>query len=345
MGRKPGGLVGITSGGNWIVDRIKTCDCLPQRGMLASIRAQKVSTGGSPANVLADLARLKAPFPLEGLGLVGDDGDGRYVLEVFEKLGVDVSKVAVTKKAPTSYTDVMTDGQTGDRTFYHCRGANALFGPEHIPYSGLTCRIFHLGYLLLLDRMDGRDRACGTVAAAVLKKIRALGIKTSIDVVSEESQRFRTIVPPALRHVDYLIINEIEAERIAGRKIRRGGGKVDGRELEAAVDDIHAMGSMELVAVHMAGGVYMKDSKGKSHAMGSLILPDGYIKSAVGAGDAFCAGLLYGLHEGWEYSECAELGTCCAAASLGHAGASEGVNTLGKVLELGRRLRHRPPIL
>ena len=37
-----------------------------------------------------------------------------------------------------------------------------------------------------------------------------------VDVVSEDSDRFKTVVTPALQHVDYLIVNEIEAGKIAG---------------------------------------------------------------------------------------------------------------------------------
>ena len=51
---------GITAAGNWIVDRVKQVDCLPRRGMLANIKSMCFSPGGAPANVLNDLARLRA---------------------------------------------------------------------------------------------------------------------------------------------------------------------------------------------------------------------------------------------------------------------------------------------
>ena len=337
--------VGITAAGNWIVDRVKRVDCLPGRGMLANIKDQMFSPGGAPANVLHDLARLKAPFPLAGLGVVGNDADGRYLREVFAGLGVDIRGLQMTDQAPTSFTDVMNDETTGDRVFFHHRGANALFGPSHVEINRLSCRIFHLGYLLLLDAMDKADPEYGTVAAGLLKQVQAAGILTSLDVVSEESDRFARLVPPSLKYVDYLILNEIETARAVGLTVRDEQRRLDGPALVDAVERLYQFGNMRLVAVHMPEGVYMRDRAGKRYSRGSLVLPEGYIAGAVGAGDAFCAGMLYGLHEGWDVMETAGLGSCCAAASLSRPGASEGVlpmeETLGLVSRFGER---KPPV-
>lgn len=339
------GRVGIASGGNWIVDRVKTVDILPGRGMLANIRSVKLSSGGAPANVLADLARMKAPFPLTGVGIVGNDEDGRLILDYFRKLKVDVADIVVSDKAPTSYTDVMNEQQSGDRTFFHHRGANALFGPEHVPVKSLTCRIFHLGYILLLDRIDEPDKEYGTTAARILQALQQQGIKTSVDVVSEDSDRFKRIVPPALKYVDYLILNEIETARVVGHTVRTKDDQLDGAALVAAVDDLYKLGNMELVVVHMPEGVYIRDRQGKRYSSGSLELPKGFIKGKVGAGDAFCAGILYGLHEGWDFQKSAYLGSCCAAASLSHEGATDGVGPLDEVLALGKKYPEgKPPV-
>lgn len=334
---------GITAAGNWIVDRVKQVDCLPGRGMLANIRGQSISPGGAPANVLNDLARLKAPFPLAGLGLVGDDADGQYLRHLFAAAGVDVSGLLATPASPTSFTDVMNDETSGDRVFFHHRGANAGFGPGHIDVARLDCRIFHLGYLLLLDEMDRPDAAYGTVAARLLKTVREAGFLTSVDVVSEESDRFSRLVPPALRYVDYLILNEIETARAVGCSVRDAQGRLDGEALIRAVDKLYTFGDMAVVVVHMPEGVYLRNREGKRLSQGSLRLPEGYIAGAVGAGDAFCAGMLYGLHEEWPLERTAVLATCCAAASLSRPGASEGVMPLDETLELGERFGHRSP--
>ena len=47
----------------------------------------------------------------------------------------------------------------------------------------------------------------------------------------------------------------------------------------------------------------------------SLALPEGYIKGTVGAGDAFCSGVLYGAWRGMDLAEAIELGTAAAACS------------------------------
>lgn len=326
---------GIVCAGNWIVDRVKIIDRLPGKGMLGNIISETLGSGGAPFNVLVDLAKIGAKFPLAGLGVIGHDSGADFIRSVCLPLDIDISRLVVLDNMATSYTDVMTEAKTGVRVFYHYRGANARFMPEHVPVKKLPCKIFHLGYLLLLDGMDEFDSDCGTVAAKLLKNVREAGIKTSVDVVSEESDRFHKIVPAALPFTDYLILNEIEAGRTTGHKVRDGKGKLIPKGLIDSVDALYKLGNMELVAVHMPEGVYLKTKDGKKYSQGSLNVPQNYIKGTVGAGDAFCAGMLYGLHEGWEAAKTLKLGSCAAAACLSRPGATDGLLPLKKLMELG----------
>ena len=79
------------------------------------------------------------------------------------------------------------------------------------------------------------------------------------------------------------------------------------------------------------------DEENRYVSLPSLRLPEGYIKGTVGAGDAFCAGVLYGAQKRWALPESIRLGTCAAAASLSELGASEGVGTAEEVLKLWDR--------
>src|SRR6185312_11208817 len=130
---------------------------------------------------------LGAPFPLLAAGLVGSDALGKEILEDCRKNKIDTRFLGVTKEAPTSYTDVMTEKDGGHRTFFHARGANALWTGKDLDFLKTKARIFHLGYLLLLDAMDGPDAKYGTKAARLLAAAQNAGLKTSVDVVSEDS--------------------------------------------------------------------------------------------------------------------------------------------------------------
>ena len=139
---------------------------------------------------------------------------------------IDAKQLRVYPTAPTSYTDVMTVQDTGRRTFFHQRGANAFLDDAHFDFASAQAKIFHLGYLLLLDHMDQPvDAEFGTIAARTLHRASEAGLKTSIDVVSEDSQRFAQVVLPALRHVDYCLLNEFELERTADGAHRVRGAK------------------------------------------------------------------------------------------------------------------------
>jgi sugar/nucleoside kinase (ribokinase family) len=59
-----------------------------------------------------------------------------------------------------------------------------------------------------------------------------------------------------------------------------------------------------------------------------LALPKGYIKGAAGAGDAFCSGVLFGVHEGWSLEKCLMTGTCAATACMSDPTCTDGLRSL-----------------
>ena len=319
-------------------------DVYPQREQLANIRAESQGTGGAPFNVLVDLARLKAPFPLSGAGLVGKDVLGEEILAICKKHKIDTKLIKSTAEASTSYTDVMTEIADGRRTFFHNRGANAHWDGDDLDFARTKARIFHLGYLLLLDTMDAPDKLYGTKAARLLKEAQEAGLKTSVDVVSEDSDRFSKIVSPALKFVDYCILNEIEAGKTAGFKIRHADGKLDTVSLKHAAGALLQMGVKEVVVIHFPEGAFARTRKGDDFWQSSLNLPAKYIQGTAGAGDAFCAGMLYGLHEGWELNRALLTGVCAAAASLSHPTCTDGMVELNACLALAKKHRPRPAL-
>lgn len=332
----PAPRTGILAGGNWIIDHVKMVDRYPAQDALATILSEHRGTGGTPYNVLLDLARLGAGFPLAGAGLVGDDADGRAIREDCCAHGIDATRLRTCATAGTSYTDVMTVQGSGRRTFFHHRGANALLAESDIDLASSDARIFLLGYLLLLDRLDEPDAAGVTGAARVLERARALGFRTAVDMVSEDGDRFATVVRPALPHVDHLIVNEFEASRTTDIAVMTDGA-VDPRRVRKAAEALLAAGVRSWVVIHWSQGALAMGADGVVAVQGSVRLPDGAIAGTAGAGDAFAAGLLLGLHDGWPITACLRLAVCAAASSLSHPTCTGGVQDRVSCLELGER--------
>jgi sugar/nucleoside kinase (ribokinase family) len=150
-------------------------------------------------------------------------------------------------------------------------------------------------------------------------------VKTSVDVVSDERGRYREVVVPALEYIDYLCLNDYEAGRCAGLELRKPDGSPDQEAVRAAAA---ALWRDNLVVIHMPEGAFAKSREGELW-MPSKPVPR--VVSAVGAGDAFAAGLLYGLHEGWPIHQSLDLAHLAAGACLGHETTTGGLRPIAEL--------------
>ena len=322
---------GIIAAGNWIVDKVKMVDRWPGEGELCNILSQTSGWGGGPCNVLFDLAALGGRAPLYAVGVLGRDTEGEQLLWQTRERGIDARYMVLSDDAETSFTDVMTVQDGGRRTFFHCRGANAELDYAHLAPIDVPARLFYLGYLLLLDALDRKDPEHGTVAARVLKEMRAKGYRTVVDVVTEDATRFRDTVLPALAQVDCLVINEVEAGACNGRDVRKQDGSIDCDSVVASAQFLIDRGVHELVVVHFPEGAIALENDGTLHAAPSCRIEPHAIVGSVGAGDAFCAGVLYGLHEELPLEDTLRIGAAGAWFNLQSATASDGAPTLEQV--------------
>lgn len=338
------GRRGILGAGNWIIDHVKLITFWPREENLTSIVGEETGTGGSAYNVLVDLARFGVDVPLHGLGLVGDDADGRSIIDDCDARGIDRRLLRMTPDAGTAYTDVMSVTETGRRTFFHSRGANALLGPGHFPLDEIPCRLASVGYLLLLDSLDAPDVEYGTGAARVLARLREAGIETAIDVVSEDSDRFGKVVGPALPHTDYCIVNEIEAGRTVGRELRGPDGLLV-EEVAAAAADLLELGVRRCVVIHAVEGALGLEREGEPVWQPGFLVPPEDIRGAAGAGDAFMAGMLLGIHEDWDLRRSLRFANAAAVTCLSHPTTTRGVGTAAEIeaVEAGLPLRKTAP--
>lgn len=313
---------GIISAGCWASDRIKMIDRWPQQEALAHIKHTDRQGGGSGHNLGIDIRRLDASIPVEAIGMIGRDSDGDFLIQTALEHGVNVDQLHRTDQSETAYTDVMADETTGKRTFFHHQGSSDLLTPDHFDFSNTTCKWLHLGLLGVHQTLDNPwgDDANGWVS--VLKKACAAGLRTNIELVSIEPSRVRELCLPCLPWLDTLIVNDYEIGALTNIDtliVDADAGvaaKTQVAECIRAAQEVLALGSMSMVVVHYPDGAICVDRSRQLIETTSVPVDPATIVNSVGAGDAFAAGMLYGLHEQWSIESSLQLAHAVAAASL-----------------------------
>lgn len=327
------GRKGVACAGTWIVDIVHTASHWPDKGDLARLAGRQIGVGGA-ANVLTDLASFGAPFPLAAIGCVGPDANGDLIRAHCERIGAETSWLLSVTGALTAYDEVIT--VPGDsRTFFYHGGANDLFDVDDVPVDELAAkgyRIFYLGYLMLLARLD-RPREDGTTGASrLLQRVRQAGMITCVDLVSDPSPAYRAIVAPSLPHCDYLIVNEIEAGRASGVTVRGPRGELLHERLIEASAALIAAGVNRAVIIHAPEGALWIGADDEPLWVPSMPVSPDRIVSPVGAGDAFCAAAIYGIHESWPSRKTLDAAHLAAVACLGGATATDGIPEMSTLL-------------
>ena len=262
---------------------------------------------------------------------MGTDDNGNYVLSELERHGIRTS--GVKRRGITAFTDVFEEILNPARTMFHFGGANDAFNVDDIDYSSLTQRIFHVGYLLLLKTLDQQDPIYGTRMGQMLHHAREAGCVTSLDVVSEPTDRYQTLVRPTLRYVDILIINELEASRITDLPLTDEYGQTLAENMPKALARLFEMGVTQRAVIHTPTGAFGLDAHGEYAQVPGKQLPPGWIKGTVGAGDAFCSGSLLAVYRGLSMAETLRCGHAAAIQSLRAETANGGMVTMEKALD------------
>ena len=330
---------GIAVAGTTVLDILYPIQGFPRPGELTNIVGEMSrSTGGCMCNDIMDLAALDPDLPLTALGRVGQDEPGDFLLSRLRRFpNIDLSQIV--RAGTTSFTLVMADEVTKQRSFYYCKGASADFCEDDIRWDALDADILHVGYILLMDALDAPDAEYGTRLARLLHTAKRRGIRTSVDFVTEPGERTRRVAAPALKYTDYCVINESEAQALTGVRLADESGKLIRENVTAALEAMKAMGVSTWAVIHCPQGGFGLNEAGEYVEVPGLILPPGYIKGSVGAGDAFCSGVLYAAWKGWPLRRAIELATAAAACSLSQPGATEGMRGCDEAMKLYRELR------
>ena len=332
---------GIGFVGTLLCDMVKTISHFPKRGTMGAIKSVERSVGGIVTNTGINLAKIAPEIPVYAYGKVGNDENGRFIADMLKKYNINCDNIDFSKTAGTSFTDVMSE-EGSERTFFIYQGANAEFSPDDIDYDGIRCEIMHVGYILLLDIFDRKDDEYGTVMARFLHNLQKYGIKTSVDMISNENGDYVGIARPAIKYCDYVIINEVEASHICEIPAYGENGKLDIAAIEKMAKAIASFGAKDKVIIHAkeAGFIYNVKTE-KFSCLPSLLIPEELIKGSVGAGDTFAAGCLYGIYNGFEDTDILAFASAAAACNLFSPNAIDGLADRNQVYDVMKKFERR----
>jgi sugar/nucleoside kinase (ribokinase family) len=322
---------GIVLAGTVILDIVNIVSHWPNEESVAMMLRTEYGAGGPPHNAGAGLAKLGARFPVTCIGAVGNDTYGDELIRQAHRHGLDTRHIRQIPQAVTSHTQVMSSAATGKRTFFHQTGVNADLRPDWLMPTDDKAQIYYLGSPGIAKAMDQND---GWLT--LLKAAKAKGFRTALELVPLTDDILKRFVPPLLPHVDILVINDSEAAAVSGVRTT-DGVSLDWPHAEEAARALLYMGVGEVVAIHHPDGAIAVTRRGEVARSGAVNVPRDEIVGSVGAGDAFYAGVLFGLHDGWELAKCLALGNAAAATSLHSATTSASIRPYTECFDYARK--------
>ena len=278
--------------------------------------------GGSAANTIYSLAKLgvKTGF----VGVVGDDDDGKTLLEDFQKFGVDIGQIKEKSNAKTGLARCFSD-KLNFRSIHVTPGANSLLTINDIDLDYLNqAEILHISSFV-----DDRQFE---VLLEVIDKLAA-HIKLSFAPGTLYSAKGLKALAPILARTHVLFLNQNEMQQLTGKDVASGAKSCLEQGCHIAVVTLGKGTAWKSI---MATS-YIRDA----HNEYTVEPTDKNIISAldtIGAGDAFATGFLYGLLKGKGLEECGRLGDIVAQFSIQKIGARDGLPTLDELSQRYREL-------
>jgi sugar/nucleoside kinase (ribokinase family) len=283
-------------------------DHLPRPGEVIAVDELVLNIGGGAANTAADLARLGVPAAI--CARVGDDVFGRFVSEALRHRGVDCSALKIDPTQVTSQT-LIVNVRGEDRRFIHAGGANRGFVAEDLDEAlARKPRVLHIGYFLILPRLDAH------ALAARFRRARAGGTLTLLDVATPGPGRYLDGLRVVLPETDIFVPNTDEAELILGES---------DPILQARA--FRAMGARRVIITLGERGVISLSDELEAR-LGVYPVP---FVDGSGGGDAFNAGYILGLLEGRPELECLKLASAVGASCVRAVGTTKGVFNRGEL--------------
>jgi sugar/nucleoside kinase (ribokinase family) len=278
---------------------------LPNAGELVATDDFLIQPGGCAANVAIALGTLGVPAAV--CGRVGGDVFGEFVERDLRERGIDTSGVAPAPAYGTSKTVILpVVGE--DRRYVHTFGANAALTAHDVdPVALAAAAVVYVGGYLILPALHEHE------LAPRLREARAGGTTVVLDVAAPAGREpSLDAVSVLLPLADYFVPNVDEARVLTGESDPR-------RQADRLVER-----GAQTVVIKLGGrGTYVR-GPGVEFEMAA---PHVAVVEPSGAGDAFAAGLIVGILEGWDVERTVRFASVTGASACTALGSWGGVFT------------------
>lgn len=296
----------VTCAGILVADVVRRFRERAEPGRLVTLEEPiTLHVGGCAANTGICLSKMGIESRI--VGKIGRDYWGRFVIETLKGHDrIDVTGVTYADSAMTATTDIEVDIETGDRTFYHYVGANAEFSTDDISDQSFDCEVFHMGGYNLVPRITPQR------LRSLFSKAHSSGCSTSIDLAWSDQVDW-TQLQSAMDQIDYYFSNIDEARMVLA-------------DTDSSVDQISAsIMSMGPQVVAIKRGVDGCHIRTQDSVVDMPSDPQFKAVDGTGAGDAFVAGMLLGICEGWDIGKTARFANAAGGFCVSKPGATSGV--------------------
>jgi len=278
---------------------------LPAAGELLATDDFLLQPGGCAANTAIALGKLGVRAAV--CGRVGGDLLGDFVERDLRAREIDTSGVRRTEGYGTSKT-VIIPVAGEDRRFIHTFGANAALTAGDIEPAALGAAevVYIGGYLILPSLREGE-------LAERLREARARGTRIVLDVAVPVGQELPADAASLLLPLaDYFVPNLDEARALTGESDPR-------RQAERFLEH-----GANTVAIKLGErGAYVRSGE----TAFEVLAPPVEVVEPSGAGDAFAAGLMVGILEGWELERSVRFASVIGGSACTALGCWAGVFT------------------
>jgi ribokinase len=285
------------------LDKLYKVNMIAEKEEEGAVLDFKESAGGSAANTVVGLARLELETGF--IGKVAADREGSFLLDEFRKEGVDINGILVMEKSRSGTVMGFIDPQ-GDRALYVNAGVNDQidFKDINLDYVSGT-RFLHLSSFVGEKPFKAQKQLIEQLSS----------VKISFDAGAIYARKGLNSIKPIIKKSYIMFPNRIEVKQLTGQDYREGARTL----IELGIN---------IVAVKLGNqGCYVTDGKEKH-----LIEPYKVeVVDTTGAGDAFCAGFLYGLIKRKDLYECGKLGNFVASRCISKMGARTGLPRLAEL--------------